>query len=48
MANYRSQSHERPHGTYVKYKLEGCRCYRCAAAQSAYYYAWKNALAAGT
>lgn len=39
---------EREHGTYAKYRLEGCRCYPCAAARSAYDENRNRAIAYGT
>ncbi|WP_329521195.1 hypothetical protein [Spirillospora sp. NBC_01491] len=40
-------THERDHG-YAKYRLEGCRCYPCAAARSAYDENRNRAIAYGT
>lgn len=38
----------RPAGTYAAYKVDGCRCYPCAAAVSAYRLQRERAVAAGT
>ena len=35
-------------GTYAAYKIDGCRCYPCSAAQSAYWDTQQRAIAAGT
>lgn len=39
---------ERQHGTYVKYKLDGCRCYPCGFAESQYNANRERAIAYGT
>ncbi|MFH8813098.1 hypothetical protein ACH4GZ_38865 [Streptomyces hygroscopicus] len=39
---------EREHGTYVKYKLDGCRCYPCCFADSEYRRNRERAIAYGT
>lgn len=39
---------KRPCGTYAKYKLDGCRCYPCAAEASAYNERRNRAIAYGT
>jgi plasmid maintenance system antidote protein VapI len=39
---------DRPHGTYARYKLDGCRCYPCAAAASTYNTRRNRAIAYGT
>jgi hypothetical protein len=38
----------REHGTYAKYKLDNCRCYRCAAKASEYNMNRERAIAYGT
>lgn len=38
----------RAHGTYAKYRLDGCRCYPCAAARSDYDANRNRAIAYGT
>lgn len=38
----------RPHGTYARYKLDGCRCYPCAGAASDYRANRERAIAYGT
>jgi hypothetical protein len=38
----------RPHGTYVKYKLDACRCYQCGYAASRYRHNRNRAIAYGT
>jgi transcriptional regulator with XRE-family HTH domain len=38
---------DRPHGTYARYKLDGCRCYPCAAAASTYNTQRERAIAYG-
>ncbi|GIH95329.1 hypothetical protein ACFFMN_23490 [Planobispora siamensis] len=38
----------RDHGTYACYQLDGCRCYPCAAAKSAYAINRERAIAYGT
>ncbi|WP_137991230.1 hypothetical protein [Streptomyces vilmorinianum] len=38
---------EREHGTYVKYKLDGCRCYPCGFAESQYSRNRERAIAYG-
>jgi len=38
----------RTHGTYTRYKLEGCRCYPCAGAASDYRANRERAIAYGT
>lgn len=38
----------RDHGTYVKYKLDGCRCYPCCFAESQYRTNRSRAIAYGT
>lgn len=38
----------RIHGSYAKYRLDGCRCYPCAAARSAYDENRNRAIAYGT
>lgn len=39
---------DRQHGTYVKYKLDGCRCYPCGFADSQYRDRRRRAIAYGT